>query len=258
MSKPLVTLLAALVTTFVAGSPRPAPALEPLDDQAAGHRARVMLSVEDELPLASQIDGRIAAINAREGDRFKRNDILVKMDCRIQRARQKKVAAELDAARQTLAAKQRLVNLLSGSRMESNQAAADVAKAEADLEVYRAVLDMCDIRAPFDGIVVQRRAAAQQYVTKGQPLLEIIDDTTLRARVIVPSTWLLWLRPGQVFSFHLEETGQRYDARIQRIGVRIDTASQTVSLTGVIEGHHPTLRAGMGGMARFSVPGAPP
>lgn len=215
-------------------------------------QTRVMLGVEEETSLSSQIDGRIQTIEVKEGDAFNRGQTLVVMDCAIQRAHKKKAVAELKAATYALEAQQSLVRLRSGSVMQTNLAAANVAKAEADLEEINVILDMCTIKAPFNGLVVKRLAHTQQYLSKGQPILEILDDSTLHAHVIVPSQWLLWLKKGTPFSFHLDETGKNYAAKVVFMGVRIDPASQTVLLKGVIEANHDELKVGMGGTALFS------
>ncbi|MBF0455113.1 MAG: efflux RND transporter periplasmic adaptor subunit [Magnetococcales bacterium] len=216
--------------------------------------ARVVLDVEDESLISSQIEGRIQQLSLREGDRFQKGDRLLTMDCALYQARKKRVEAELTGARFALEAQQKLARLRTGSSIKRHEALANLAKVEADLLVIQVTLKMCAIHAPFQGLVVQRMANSQQYVSKGEPILEIMDDTTLFARLIVPSQWLLWLHKGEPFSFRLDETNQNYRAVVSHIGARIDPASQTVTLKGTIKGNHPELRAGMGGSALFGLP----
>ncbi len=218
-------------------------------------QARIVLMVEDESLLSSQLDGRIEKIMVREGERFKNGDTLVTMDCAIHRARKKRVEADLSAASFNLQAQKKLMQLRTGSGIKLKAAESELARVQADLLIVQTRIDMCRITAPFSGLVVKRHAHMRQYLAKGEPILEIIDDSTMTARLIVPSNWLLWLRKGDEFSFRLDETGNLYRATVARIGVRIDPASQTVPITGTIHGSHPELRVGMGGEASFAKPG---
>ena len=169
-------------------------------------------------------------------------------------ARKQKVEAELQSAQHTLAVQRQLENLKSGSALETSLAITGVAKSRADLAVMNVTLQMCFISAPFSGRVVERRAQPHQTITQGQPLLEILDDSSLEARLIVPSRWLSWLRPGLPFTIHLDETGQRYPATVAKIGARIDPASQSLAIIGHISVQAPELLAGMSGTAQFLPP----
>ncbi|MBF0382324.1 MAG: efflux RND transporter periplasmic adaptor subunit [Magnetococcales bacterium] len=214
--------------------------------------ARVILTVADESLLSSQIDGRIKKIYVRDGDRFKKGDTLVTIDCAIYKAQQKKINAEYIAAKYNLEAQKRLKKLRTGSTIKLNNAIANQAKAQAEMEIIAVTLKMCSIKAPFNGVLVSRKTYNQQYISKGEPILEIIDDSTIEAHLIVPSSWLLWLKKETQFSFNLEETNKNYIANVSHIGVKVDSASQTVTIKGAIKGNNPELRVGMGGYATFS------
>ncbi len=115
-------------------------------------------------------------------------------------------------------------------------------------------MEQCEIRAPFDGRVVELLAHAHETVALAQPLLSILDDSHLRTELIVPSRWITWLKPGTPFTALVDETGRRYPARVKNIGARVDPASQSIKVTGEIEGPHQDLLAGMSGVAEFAEP----
>lgn len=82
--------------------------------------------------------------------------------------------------------------------------------------------------------------------------MDILDTSRLEVKMIVPSRWLTWLKPGARFSIRIEELGRVYPARVVRLGARIDPLSQTIPLSGEIVGHHEELLPGMSGTAGFS------
>ncbi|MBF0357928.1 MAG: efflux RND transporter periplasmic adaptor subunit [Magnetococcales bacterium] len=216
-------------------------------------QVRVLLAAQNETVLASRIAGRIKKITVGDGDHFKRGQLLVVIDCSTHKAKIKKVEVELKEAQLKLSAQRKLELLKSNSTLDVDLAVIDVEKAEADLAIMQTTLAMCSLKAPYGGRVVERKAQVYQSVTPGQPLLEILDDSSLELRLIIPSRWINWLKIGSSFTIHLDETNKSYDAQITKIGSRIDPASQSLTLFGKIKGDHQELIAGMSGTASFSV-----
>jgi membrane fusion protein, multidrug efflux system len=215
-------------------------------------QARALLSPHNEAVLSSSISARIDQITVREGDSFKRGQMLIAFDCSIQRAQERKIRAELDAAQKSLDSQRRLAEMKSGSVLDVNLAESNVAKARADIGVMSATLSQCEIKAPFDGRVIERKAKQYQSVSANQPLLDILDDGNLDVEVLVPSHWLSWLKAGSKFSVRIEETGKDYPAHVVKLGARIDPASQTLKIMGQVNGRFPELISGMSGAAIFS------
>ena len=117
-----------------------------------------------------------------------------------------------------------------------------------------AMVSKCSVTAPFDGRVVEQKVRGQQYVQPGQSLLDILDDSVLELDFVVPSKWLVWLKPGVAFQVAIDETARSYPVKLTRIGARIDPVSQTVKVAGAIGGHFPELSAGMSGRVLLSPP----
>ncbi|ROM61948.1 hypothetical protein BK653_30325 [Pseudomonas brassicacearum] len=215
---------------------------------------RVLLVADQETTLASQLVGRVRAVNASLGSAFRKGDVLVSFDCDEQAARLKMAQADLSSAKESHDAKLRLQGLQSAGEVEVSLAASAAEKASAQVAQYRAQQQQCTVLAPFDGRVVKVQVKAFQGVNLGQPLLDIISNGPLKMRVNVPSKWLAWLKPKQTFQVDLGETGKRYPARIKAINAQVDAVSQTIELEGVIEGQPTDLLAGMSGTALFEAP----
>ena len=230
-------LLALVWATAVTGMTLPAPE----------HSIRVQLVARRSAVLSSEISARILEIHVREGDVFAAGDPLVTFDDALQRAQVDRAQASLFAAEHSQATQQRLLTLNSSGQIEVDLAAAELGKARAELAYAAAMLAKCRIVAPFAGRAAEQKARAQEYTQIGQPLLEIIDRDLPEIECIVPSSWLSWLQPGQVFSVRIEETGRTYPATLQRIGARVDPVSQTIKLVAIPPGEHPELMAGMSG-----------
>ncbi|MDX2505871.1 MAG: efflux RND transporter periplasmic adaptor subunit [Gammaproteobacteria bacterium] len=213
--------------------------------------ARVLLSAINKTTLSSQIAGRITGISVKAGDHFKTQQTLIAIDCEVQKAQRDKALAEVTTARAKLKVQRQLEKLNSGSTLNITLAQASVKQAIADLAIINISIKMCNIKAPFTGQVIEREVQPYEYVSIGQPILEIIDNRHLEIKLIVPSNWLAWLKPGQKFTVQLDDNKKSYPASITRIGARIDSASQSLNVTGIIDQKAPELIAGMSGTAQF-------
>jgi RND family efflux transporter MFP subunit len=187
-----------------------------------------------------------------EGERFKAGTLLVQFDCSMQRAQLERARAELSASEQTFKANLQLQKLNSVGKLDLELSRAAVQKSKADVSIGAALVQKCEIRAPFAGRVVEQKVREEQVVQPGQPLLEILDDTSLELEFIAPSSWLSWVAPGQPFEVRIDETAKTYSAQFTRIGARVDPVSQTVKIAGRITGQHPELMAGMSGVVQVN------
>ncbi|MBK3759157.1 efflux RND transporter periplasmic adaptor subunit [Stutzerimonas frequens] len=249
---PLVLLLIAATGMAQAQTAETAPARAGLERQ----EIRAQLLPRQFTTLAAEIGAKVNKLPVPEGGAFKAGQLLVSFDCSVQKAMLQKARAELNAAEATDKANQRLAELNSVGQLEVDLGRAGRQKAVAEVGAQQAVLGKCGISAPFAGRVAEQKVREQQFVQPGQPLLDILDDSVLELEFLVPSAWLVWLRAGQTFDVEIDETGQRYPARFERIGARVDPVSQSVKVAAAIDGRFPELIAGMSGRVHVTPPNA--
>ncbi|MBI5166068.1 MAG: efflux RND transporter periplasmic adaptor subunit [Magnetospirillum sp.] len=215
---------------------------------------RALVAAKQHAVLSSQLAGRLARLDVKAGDRIRKGQTLAALDCALQRGQLAEHKAELAAAEKVHSVNRQLAGLKSGSALDAASAEANLAKARARVEMAEATAAMCDIRAPFDGRVVDRRAEPFQNVAAGQAVVEVQDDGQLEVDMIVPSGWVAWLKPGSAFTLTVDETARSYPGRVSRLGVRIDAASQSLKVTGELGNAAADLLPGMSGEARFAKP----
>jgi RND family efflux transporter MFP subunit len=217
-------------------------------------RIRVQLVSRDVVELSSQIAGKIAALPFHDGDAFRAGQTLVSLDCALYNAQLHKAQAEAQAAQELLDTDARLAQLHSVGELEVAQARGKAKASAAEVAYMQATVRNCAIAAPFSGRVVKRSAAADEFVEAGKPLLTIIDTSHLELKMIVPSKWLAWIKPGRPLSVRVDEVGKTYAARVARIGARVDPVTQTVDVTAALGDNVPELLPGMSGWATFAKP----
>lgn len=247
---PLIVALLLALGAATASGQNAAPG----DGEAAPQVIRAQLVPHDFTTLASETAARIDRITKRAGEHFKKGETLVVFDCVAQRAEAAKAQAVLLVAQKTYAVNRKLAELKSIGQLELDVSAAEIEKARADHAIAEAAVSKCTIAAPFSGVVVDQKAREFQYTTPGQPLLEILDDHALEVEFIAPSVWLRWLKPGYPFSVTIDETGKLYRGHVELIGARVDPVSESIKVTGKIDGDPPDLIAGMSGRIGIAPP----
>lgn len=230
----------------------PQPASAQTDASGDAGKIRIQLVSRDQVDLSSEIAAKIATLPLRDGDAFRTGQTLVSLDCSLYTAQLRKAQAEAGAASDLLNIDQRLAQLHSVGELEVQQAAAKLKGSNAEVAYMQATVRKCVITAPFDGRVSKRSAAPQQFAEPGKPLLTIIDTSRLELKMIVPSKWLVWLKPGHALSVQVDEVGKTYPAQVARIGARVDPVTQTVDVTAALTGSVPELLPGMSGWATFA------
>jgi RND family efflux transporter MFP subunit len=219
---------------------------------------RVQLTPRHATLLSSEIAGRISALPLREGEAFAQGQEIAALDCDSYQARLRLADAKASAAERKLEAVRLLDQRKAVGRIDLDLATIELDASQAERDLAAKDVSRCSLRAPFSGRIAELRVKRHQYVTTGEPLVEILDERELEVELLVPSRWVSWLSIGTPFTMRIEELQRDYPARVTRIVPRIDPVSQTVKLYGTPLGAHPELVAGMSGVARLAAPAAAP
>src|SRR5690606_1688692 len=115
----------------------------------------------------------------------------------------------------------------------------------AELAVARQQLAETVIRAPFDGYVLRRHAAAGAYLQVGQEAVTIVRTDPLRFRGRVPERRAAAVRPGQEIHIRVAGREQPVIARISRIAPSLEIASRSLVIEADIANADGQLRTGL-------------
>lgn len=229
--------------------------------------------------LASQMMGTLVEVRVHEGDRVQRGQILAVIDASQPRAaldranaadaasRQQLAAAEseLALAESTLKRFQTLFDKKSVSPQEFEEvktrqqaalarrdmARADQEQAKAAISQATTALEYTHIRAPFDGVISEKRADPGTLVSPGLPIFTLEDTRRYRLEASVNESDLAFVRMGQAVPVAVEALGG--DALRGKV-VQIVPAADPGSRSFVIKIELPPdarLRSGLFGRAQF-------
>ena len=137
-------------------------------------------------------------------------------------------------------------------RMEREMVVQELASAEAQRDQTRYQIERTRIIAPFDGIVAQRMRQPGEFIGAGQPLVRLVNDTLLEARVQAPINAVRHVSSGARIAVETEYLASR--ASIRAIVPVGDERSRMVELRIALQ----PIGWVIGEAIRASVPSAAP
>ena len=204
--------------------------------------------------IASELNAKISELPFKEGQTFKVGQVLVVFDCATQQAQFQKTKAVLSIADRNFQTQKKLLALGSVGRIEYENSYSEYLKTKAENDELASILARCNVLAPYSGLIVEQKVRSQQFVQAGQPLLDILDNTSLELEFVAPSKWSPWLTQGYKFEIKLDETAKSYPAKITRVNGKIDPVSQTIKVAAVIDGEFKEISPGMSGVLNITPP----
>lgn len=230
-------------------------------------------------PLSAEVTGRVISINVREGDTVKQGETLVTIEdvqpkAALEQAQATLTAADHEAAvteseralaQATFARLKKLYEEKSISPYEFDEISARVqsatarhdaavatrAQAAAGLQQARILLDRTRVRAPFDGIVTERRIDPGVLSSPGLPLLTVESAGRYRLEVSVNEHDLEYVQLGVTVPVSLDALeGTPMMGKVAQIVPAADAASRSFVIKLELPANT-KLRSGLFGHAEF-------
>lgn len=135
--------------------------------------------------LSSRIQGTIDTLLVREGTRVLKGQTLLQLDNRDVRADLARASAEVENAKAHLDRMKVLFGQDAVSKQEMENATRSYKVAEANRNAVLAQLSYTLVKAPFDGVITEKKVEAGELASPGQPLLKMEDPLQLRLEATV-------------------------------------------------------------------------
>jgi membrane fusion protein, multidrug efflux system len=210
---------------------------------------RLLFRSYETAAISSEINARITYLPAREGDRIRKGDVLVRFDCRKIVAEHDAATATFDASRIVYENQVKMLQYRAAGALAVEQSRFEMKKFEAEVAGLKARREGCVILAPFDCRIAEKAAQVHEIAQPNQPLIRIVNDTKIEMVLMAPSSWSPSFATGKLFRVKVDETGETYSARVVQSTGLIDPVSQSVRVIGELVGNAPTVLPGMSGTA---------
>lgn len=213
--------------------------------------ARAIVESNDRFILSSEIGGKVISKLKGIGESFKKNDLLIEIDCSIYNAERDKIAVKRDIAKSKMEKNKYLEKYNTVGKFDVLLSELEFKEQEFEYSIAKLNSERCKIEAPFNGKVVKKMVNKYQNVKPQEELLEIVSDYSMEIRSVVPAKWLTWLKVNQKVIFYIEELDYKIDGNVKYIDSIVDPGSQTISVRIDFE-NKPEIITGMSGTVVFN------
>jgi len=205
------------------------------------------LYVERDVWVTPRSTGIIEKVLVDRGDRVRAGQELVVMETEIREVEVKIAEQRLRFHAAQYERSKTLLEQNMVSDLDALEDEIDRDLAVSDLELARAMLERCTVRAPFDGFVVERLAVPGQRVMEedGVWLMRVVAEDGLRARINLPEGQVSGLSVGDEARIEVDGSpGVVHPARIVFVSPVVDAASDTALVIIEAVKRDPALRTG--------------
>lgn len=200
--------------------------------------------------LRAEVAAVVMQVLKDNGETVRTGDLLMRLDDTALRDSLSSAEEALRAATQAQDQADRTVQRLSTLREQGmtsaqaledaqvrrNQAQSDVAAARTRVVAARQQLGRTVVRAPFDGVVSERKASAGDTAQVGKELLKVIDPRSMRFEGLVSADRLQDLKLGQPASFRINGFSDRvFTGKVQRIDSAVNATTRQVAVVVVFD-----------------------
>ena len=202
--------------------------------------------------VSSEIPGRLKEIHFQEGHPVEQGAPLFTLDDSVYRAQLADVEAKLKLAEQTHQRTTKLFSSKYATAQSADEATSNLAVNTAAVELARVQLEKSHIAAPFSGIVGLRPVSVGEYITAGQPLVNLEAIDPIKADFRVPEKFLPAIRVGQTIRIKVDAfPDDTFDGKVYAIDPKLDVAGRSLLVRALVPNKDQRLRPGL--FARVTV-----
>jgi HlyD family secretion protein len=117
--------------------------------------------------------------------------------------------------------------------------------AEGHYRAAAAQLSYSEIRSPIDGVVTDRPLYVGDLATANQPILTVMDTSSLVAKAHVPQSEAVLLKIGDTAAIKVADVEEPIKGRISLVSPALDPSSTTIEVWVEARKPNPALKPGM-------------
>jgi RND family efflux transporter MFP subunit len=202
--------------------------------------------------LRAETAAVVVQVVRENGEAVKKGELLVRQDDAAIRDNVASASAAVRVAAQALEQTERQLQRLKRLRgmglaalqevveVESRRSSAqgELAAASARVAQARQQLQRTEVRAPFDGIISDRKVSPGDTAQIGKELVKVLDPRSMRLEGLVSADRAGSVRVGQVVRFRVNgDAGHEFVGHVRRIDPAASAATRQVAM--LVDFEHP-------------------
>lgn len=200
---------------------------------------------EKRADLRAEVQAVVLQVLKENGERVKRGDLLVRLDDSAIRESLSSAEEAARAAAQTFEQAERQfqrmktlqaqgmssMQAMEDAEIRRNNAQSELVAAKARAATARQQLQRTEARAPFDGIVSDRKVSPGDTAQIGKELVKVIDPASMRFEGLVSADRMAELKLGQTVYFKVNGYAQAdFQGQVRRIAAAANPTTRQVEV----------------------------
>ncbi|MEC7608585.1 MAG: efflux RND transporter periplasmic adaptor subunit [Verrucomicrobiota bacterium] len=196
--------------------------------------------------LSTQLPGTVESINFESGQDIEVGDILLRLDCRQERAELASANANAELAQINYERAQKLLASNTISQAEFDISAAETKKATALVEQIKSRIEQKSIRAPFTGSLGIRQIQEGQYLRAGEPVVSLQAVESVYVNFYLSQSAYAYLKEGLAVSVSSDVLGDSViTGKISAVANEVDVSSRMIEVQATLPNSERRLASGM-------------
>jgi RND family efflux transporter MFP subunit len=210
--------------------------------------------------LRAEVSAVVLQVPRENGDVVRRGDLLVRLDDTAIRdglaSAESASRAAAQAFEQAERQFQRMTTLrtsgmasaqqLEDAEVRRNNAQSDLEGAKTRVVLARQQLQRTEVRAPFDGVVSDRKASAGDTAQVGKELVKVIDPASMRFEGLVSADNIGAVKAGQAVNFRVNGyPDQEFTGKVRRLNPAANATTRQVEVLVDFTGEKQPRLAGL-------------
>jgi RND family efflux transporter MFP subunit len=214
------------------------------DAMATGPIITGSIQPERRADLRAEVSAVVMQVHKENGEFVRKGDLLVRLDETTFRDQLASAEQSVRAALQSLEQAERQVErlrtlrasgmtsmqLLEDAEIRRNNAQSETVAAKARAVQAKQQLQRTEIRAPFDGVVSERKVSSGDTAQVGKEMLKVIDPTSLRYQGLIAAESVAVVKLGQTVSFRINGYEQQFLGKVKRIDLAANATTRQVEV----------------------------
>lgn len=196
--------------------------------------------------VSADLPGAVVAIEFDSGRRVGKGDVLARLDTSQERAQLAAAEAQLELTRLNLDRMRMLRDKKVAAEAEYDRSEAEFKQAQARVGEIRATIERKLIRAPFAGVLGIRQINLGQYLTAGDPVVPLQSMDPVYVNFSLPQQDVGSLKVGAKVRVSADSIAiSNTTGEITAINSVIDEATRNVQVQATLRNADGRLRPGM-------------
>ena len=227
---------------------------------ASGPSITGSIQPERRADVRAEVPATVLRVLHQNGDPVRRGDLLVQLDDTALRDGLASAEAATRAVSQAFDQAQRqhermktlrtsgMVSLqaVEDAEVRRNNLLSDLEAAKSRVVVARQQVSRTEARAPFNGIVSDRKVSPGDTAAIGKELMKVIDPTSMRFEALVSADQVGAIKSGQSVYFRVNGYGnQEFAGKVRRVAPTANATTRQVELVVDFVGEKQPKLAGL-------------